>query len=85
MLGGKAKRNRPRTLPHGVRNAPTAAPKPDLDIPLQDGLRQLQQDYERRSILMALDQTGGNKARAAALLGISRNTLFKKLKEYKID
>ena len=74
-----------RTLPHGVRNAPTAAPKPDLDVPLQDGLRQLQQDYERRSILMALDQTGGNKARAAALLGISRNTLFKKLKEYKID
>ena len=74
-----------RTLPLGVRGAAASGPKPDLDISLQDGLRRVQEDYERRSIVMALEETGGNKAKAAALLGISRNTLFKKLKEYEID
>ena len=32
-----------------------------------------------------LGQTGGNQLRAAQMLGINRNTLHKKLAEFKID
>jgi len=38
-------------------------------------------DLERRSIESALAATGGNKVSAARLLGISRATLYEKLKE----
>ncbi len=37
------------------------------------------EEVERRQILRVLEQTGGNKTRAAAILGIQRRTLYKKL------
>jgi DNA-binding NtrC family response regulator len=40
---------------------------------------------ERRMIERALEATGGNRTRAAALLGISRKTLFNKMRELGID
>jgi len=40
---------------------------------------------ERRMIEKALEATGGNRTRAAALLGISRKTLFNKMRELEID
>ncbi|HEY1763996.1 MAG TPA: sigma-54 dependent transcriptional regulator [Opitutaceae bacterium] len=40
-------------------------------------------DVERRTIHAALDQTGGNRTRAAELLGISIRTLRNKLQEYR--
>ena len=37
---------------------------------------------ERRAILEALEQTGGNRTQAAERLGIGLRTLQRKLKEY---
>ena len=42
-------------------------------------------DIERQAILLALERTGGNKTRAASQLGISRQTLRTKLKEYALE
>ena len=40
-------------------------------------------ELERRAIRNALDQTGGDKRRAAELLGISRAKIYQRLKEWR--
>ena len=40
------------------------------------------QDLERRAIKEALDACGGDRVRAAKLLGIGKTTIYRKLKEY---
>lgn len=42
------------------------------------------QEMERNLIYSALERTGGNKRKAAALLGISERTLYRKIKEYSL-
>ncbi|MBN2358924.1 MAG: sigma 54-interacting transcriptional regulator [Deltaproteobacteria bacterium] len=39
---------------------------------------------ERRTILEALDQVNGNRSHAAELLGISRSTLIRKIRDYQL-
>ncbi|MGR3176338.1 MAG: sigma-54 dependent transcriptional regulator [Candidatus Scalindua sp.] len=41
-------------------------------------------DDERGSIIQALEKAAGNKTMAARLLGISRRSIYRKIKEYKI-
>ena len=41
-------------------------------------------EFEKRFIKRVLDRTAGNQSRAAQLLGIHRNTLSRKMDEYKI-
>jgi len=48
--------------------------------PLAETLR----EFERQCLLRALDETNGKKAKAARLLGISRKTLWEKLKSHAI-
>ena len=43
------------------------------------------EDNEKQRIIQALRQTGNNKTKAAALLGIDRKTLYNKMKLYKME
>ena len=42
-------------------------------------------EFEKRFIKRVLDRVQGNQSRAAELLGIHRNTLSRKIMEYKLD
>jgi len=43
------------------------------------------QALEQQAIRQALQATGGDRVRAAKLLGIGKTTIYRKLKEYGID
>ncbi len=43
------------------------------------------EELEREHILRILDQSDGNRERAATILGISSRTLYRKLREYETD
>ncbi|MFJ3446336.1 helix-turn-helix domain-containing protein [Streptomyces sp. NPDC086081] len=58
-------------LPDAVREGPAARPLSPME------------HAERATILEALRRHGGNKARAAAALGIGRATLYRKLRGYR--
>jgi transcriptional regulator of acetoin/glycerol metabolism len=64
-----------RTQALGVQSAPLismpAAPERELQ--------------ERDAIVKALQQGNGNQTRAARILGMGRNTLWRKMKKYGID
>ena len=72
---------RPEDLPARIREASRAAPlvgeSADRALPLRD--------VERLYILEVLRQAGGNKSRAAELLGLDRKTLYRKLEDYRLD
>ena len=64
-----------------VRDLPTSvlnyfAPGPSAEMPTR------LEELERQAILQALEATGGDRLRAARLLGISKTTIYRKLKEY---
>ena len=40
---------------------------------------------EKTALIAALRQTGGNQSKAAALLGVSRITVWHRMKKYGID
>jgi transcriptional regulator with PAS, ATPase and Fis domain len=71
-------------LPSHVRQSPTGrvtplTPIPDLPTDGTD-LRAILESVEDRMISEALERTGGNKNRAAELLGLNRTTLVEKLR-----
>ena len=63
---------------------PGSAPVPRLHAIPPSGIIPLG-EMERRAILAALDFTKGDRVTAAQLLGIGRTTLYRKLKEYRLD
>jgi transcriptional regulator of acetoin/glycerol metabolism len=52
-----------------------------LDVP--EG--ELEELSEVERIIHVLRRTGGNKAKAARILGIDRSTLYRKIRENRID
>src|SRR5579864_4647222 len=72
----------PANLANVASTATAAGKSPaggsDADVP---SLEQL----ERRAILRALEETGGDRLRAAKLLGIGKTTIYRKLKEYGLE
>jgi DNA-binding NtrC family response regulator len=63
----------------GAGGSVAAAATPNAP-PTSGDLKHALEDVEDRMILDALERTGGNKNRAAALLGMKRTTLVEKLK-----
>lgn len=81
-----------RELENVLERAVALEPGPTLvaehlpDYLLQPGgsvspWRQHRREAERKALLEALDQAGGNKSRAARLLGLSRSRFYEKLRE----
>lgn len=65
----------PFRRPEGLPSMATSAPcRPALNL----------REAERHQILRALEQTTWNKSRAAQLLGITRKTLDRKIKEFQL-
>jgi DNA-binding NtrC family response regulator len=63
--------------------APTSSNQPDpIQSRTSDVLPKTLEELEREHILRVLDETDGNRERAAAILGISSRTLYRKLREY---
>jgi two-component system, NtrC family, response regulator AtoC len=71
-------RSRDEHEPHGPET-PVPTPIPDRPSERTD-LRAILESVEDRMIAEALERTGGNKNRAAELLGLNRTTLVEKLR-----
>ncbi len=71
-------------LPAGAYPAAAPAPASAPPAATAKGSGSLQ-DLERQAILDALQRTHGHKARAAALLGLTRFQLYTRLKRYQIE
>ena len=68
-------------LPERIRLfQPIVCAQPSGDVPAGDVASLF--DAERDHVLRAVQQFGGNKTRAAAILGIDRRTLYRRLERY---
>jgi two-component system response regulator AtoC len=85
FMTAAAGRRRASTSPAAADGAPRAASEPGEPAEsLRDAARREVEAVERRRILEALEQAGGNQTRAAELLGISRRTLINRLDAYEL-
>lgn len=71
-------------LPKDVRGAASAPSSPDAKRGVIGSLSAAIKEFERAYLLRALDATRGKKMDAAKLLGISRKSLWEKLRGYDI-
>lgn len=67
----------PQFFPENVRNVTTQSISSSNDFTLRD--------MEREVIRATLEKTGNNKSLTAKKLGIARQTLLNKIREYKLD
>jgi len=72
----------PELLPAELLGASPAAPT--APRPQQEEDLQSLREVEKRYILDVLRRTGGNKKKAAEILGVDRSTLYAKLKRYNV-
>jgi DNA-binding NtrC family response regulator len=76
-------RDLPASVRNGTLNAPASLPQFALSPPPLDPALNLRES-ETSLILRALENARGNRSKAASLLGISRRTLHRRLKELNI-
>jgi two-component system, NtrC family, response regulator HydG len=75
----------------GLSGGPVAAPEPGSPIdaragrPLKDVLDQTVRSVERDAIVDALQRAEGSPSKAARLLGISRASIYNKIRDYEIQ
>ena len=72
---------RPEHLPREVGQRPNHLPGTVSVLPDVPGAREL----DRNQVLDALVKTDWNVAKSARLLGIARNTLYQRIRAYKLD
>ncbi|HUF27498.1 MAG TPA: sigma-54 dependent transcriptional regulator [Gemmatimonadaceae bacterium] len=78
LLAGEAEELRPEHLPAELRgDIPAPALSDDGDLSLVAA--------ERQHIARVLARCGGNRLQAARVLGITRSTLYKRLREYGLE
>jgi len=65
--------------------SPAAQPVESQDWGLPDKSPLLLDDVIKKTLLRSLHQSGGNRRRAADLLGVSRSTLYRMLARYELD
>jgi DNA-binding NtrC family response regulator len=68
-------------LPEGAGAVRAGTPEGALDVPFTADFREDRREFERRYIARCLEETGGNVTRAAAMLGMHRQSLQHKLRE----
>lgn len=78
-------RPRPRSTEPARLGITVSSTVPVARAPLQQIVRDAVEQLERQHILASLEQTGGNRTAAAALLGLSRQSLYAKLERYGLD
>jgi DNA-binding NtrC family response regulator len=71
----------PDDLPERVRTSGSASALIARSVEQNLTMREVERDY----ILEVLRRTGGNKSRAAELLGLDRKTLYRRLDEYRAE
>jgi len=71
--------------PSDRRTAVNGAATPGSEESTEDGKVCSLAEMEKRHIRTVMELTGGNKQKAAQLLGISRTTLYEKLKVYALE
>jgi DNA-binding NtrC family response regulator len=77
--GSELKLHHLSPLVHAQIDSPTAAP---AAVAFGGTLKQSRESSERANIVRALEKAGQSRTRAAQLLGVSRVTLYKKMKKY---
>jgi transcriptional regulator with PAS, ATPase and Fis domain len=87
MIIAKDRFIRPEDLPERVRRAASGALSPSGSPPVSrsGNLRIILAETERQVIQETLKSAGGNKAKAARLLGIHRTSLYEKMKAHGLD
>jgi two-component system, NtrC family, response regulator AtoC len=71
----------PSALPPEITGDRTPPPVPGDDLEIHVGMSIA--EVERRLIVATLEEVGGNKKRAADVLGVSLKTLYNRLKSYR--
>jgi len=71
----------PEHLPHIVKKATKSKDETTLEANSHD-LADIKEDAEKQAIMRALTAAGGNKSKAARILGIHRSGFYQKMQKY---